>query len=113
MGAAPAPADPLLDPKESVAANMRRLSADARWLFADTAEGKAACLQHFRDLVAEIETQLGAYFDLRPKQPLKIQAVPAHMEEGSPAAFYMPPSLDGARDGVFYANLGDMAAQYR
>ena len=35
------------------------------------------------------------------------------MEEGSPAAFYMPPSLDGSRDGVFYANLGDMSAQYK
>jgi len=35
------------------------------------------------------------------------------MEEGSPAAFYMPPSLDGSRDGVFYANLGDISAQYK
>ena len=96
--------DARLDPAESVASNMRRLSSDPESLFADTAEGKAACLQHFRDLVAEIEGKLDAYFDMRPKQPLKIQAVPAHMEEGSPAAFYMPPSLDGSRDGVCYAD---------
>ena len=105
--------DARLKPGESVAANMRRLSTDPQWRFEDTAEGKAACLQHFRDLVSEIETKLGPYFDVRPKQPLKIQAVPSHMEEGSPAAFYMPPSLDGSRDGVFYANLGDMDAQFK
>jgi len=35
------------------------------------------------------------------------------MEEGAPAAFYMPPSLDGSRDGVFHVNLGDMSAQYK
>ena len=33
------------------------------------------------------------------------------MEDGSPGAFYMPPSLCGTRDGVFYANCGDLAAQ--
>ena len=75
--------------------------------------GRDACLADFRDLVAQIETKLDTYFDLRPKQALKIQKVPPHMEEGSPAAFYMPPSLDGSRDGVFYANLGDISAQFK
>ena len=46
-------------------------------------------------------------------QALKVVPVPKHMEEGSPAAFYMPPSLDGSRDGVFYANLGDVSAQFK
>ena len=81
--------------------------------YPDTDGGKAQCLADFRQLVAEIETKLAAYFDLRPKQPMKVQPVPKHMEEGSPGAFYMPPSLDGTRDGVFYANLGDMGAQYK
>ena len=78
------------------ASNMRRLSADPEWRFAGTPGGKAACLQHFRGLVSEIETKLDDYFDLWPKQPLKIQPVPPHMEEGSSGAFYMPPSLDGS-----------------
>ena len=39
-------------PDESVASNMRRLSADPEWRFADTPGGKAACLQHFRGLVS-------------------------------------------------------------
>lgn len=52
-------------------------------------------------------------FDIQPKQPIKVEPVPKHMEEGSPGAFYMPPSLDGSRDGVFYANLGDMESQMK
>jgi uncharacterized protein (DUF885 family) len=35
-----------------------------------------------------------------------VERVPEHMQDGAPAAFYMPPSMDGSRDGVFYANVG-------
>lgn len=104
--------DPDLKPEDSVPVNMQRLAKNPRWAFPQTEEGKAACLEGFRALGPQMEARLSAHFDVRPKQPLKICAVPAHMEEGSPAAFYMPPSLDGARDGVFYANLGDLSAQF-
>eukprot|EP00966_Prymnesium_polylepis_P100952 2337713-Prymnesium_polylepis.3 len=105
--------DAVFDPAASVADNMRALSDCEKWLYPDTDAGREECLEDFRELVRKIDAKLDSYFDLRPKQPLKIQRVPPHMEEGSPAAFYMPPSLDGSRDGVFYANLGDMSAQYK
>ena len=91
---------------------MQRLAKNPKWVFPQTEEGRTACLDQFRSLVPKMEERLAPLFDVRPKQPLKICAVPPHMEEGSPAAFYMPPSLDGARDGVFYANLGDLSAQF-
>lgn len=108
-----APKDPALDPNLSVSKNIEKLRADPRWTYPDTQEGKDACLQDFRNLVTSITGIIEPLFDMSPKQAIKIQAVPKHMEEGSPAAFYMPPSLDGSRDGVFYVNLGDMEAQYK
>lgn len=108
-----APKDPVLDPKLSVSENVQRLRADPRWTYPDTEEGKDTCLKDFRDLVQKITELIDPLFDIRPKQAIKVQPVPKHMEEGSPAAFYMPPSLDGSRDGIFYANLGDMSAQYK
>ena len=65
--------DKTFDPAASVAANMRALSSSDVWLYPDSDEGRAACLDEFRHLVREIEGHLGSYFDLRPKQPLKIQ----------------------------------------
>jgi len=108
-----APQDPSLDPSISVSKNLQKLGSDSRWLYPDTKAGKDECLQDFRDLVTNITKIIDPVFDIQPKQPIKVEAVPKHMEEGSPGAFYMPPSLDGSRDGVFYANLGDMAAQFK
>lgn len=105
--------DATLDRNLGVAENMRRLSKDPRWLYPETQEGKDECLKDFRGQIDLILQVIDPFFDMRPKQPLKVQPVPKHMEEGSPGAFYMPPSLDGKRDGVFYANLGDMGAQYK
>lgn len=105
--------DPSLNPQWSVPRNMRSLGSDKRWLYEDSEAGRTACLEDFRSLVREIEERLDPFFDVRPRQPLQIQRVPPHMEEGSPAAFYMPPALDGSRNGVFYANLGDISAQFK
>ena len=102
-----------LNAADSVPTNMQRLAKNPKWVYPETAEGKAACLDAFRALIPKMDALLASQFDVQPKQPLKIIAVPPHMEEGSPAAFYMPPSLDGARDGVFYCNLGDMSAQFK
>lgn len=105
--------DTELDPSASVPANMTRLAQSSKWVYADSPEGKAKCVADFEALVPKMDALLAGSFDVAPKQPLKIVPVPPHMEEGSPAAFYMPPSLDGSRDGVFYCNLGDMSAQYK
>jgi uncharacterized protein (DUF885 family) len=40
---------------------------------------------------------------------VKVERVPEFREGGSALAYYQPPSLDGARPGVFYINLREMA----
>src|SRR5439155_2872077 len=49
-------------------------------------------------------------FDLRPKKGVKVERVPVFKEKTSPGAYYNPPSFDGTRPGVFYANLGNVNA---
>ena len=60
--------DTRLDPAVSVAENMRALAQDPRWLYPDTAEGRDECINDFRSLVADIETKLNPFFDIRPRQ---------------------------------------------
>ena len=43
-----------------------------------------------------------------PKSDVIVKAVPEYSEENAAGGYYMPPSLDGKRPGVFYANLYDI-----
>lgn len=52
---------------------------------------------------------LPRYFgSLAPKRDYKIEAVPKYTEEFQSTAYYIPPSLDGARQGTFYVNLRNL-----
>ena len=53
-------------------------------------------------------TDIDKVFDIRPKVGVKVERVPAFKEAGSAGAYYEPPSMDGARPGVFFANLRDL-----
>lgn len=44
------------------------------------------------------------YFGRLPKADCKVVAVEAYRERESPPAFYMPPSMDGSRQGQYYLN---------
>ena len=72
----------------------------------DTAEGRQAVVDAFRAIIDGAKTGLSAQFDLMPKANLDVRAVPSGQETGSPGGYYLLPSLDGTRPGVFYANLG-------
>jgi uncharacterized protein (DUF885 family) len=98
-----------LKQKEDAASSTSNASSSevgADFIYPDSAEGREQCLSDFRGLLVAIEELVEPLFDLKPRQPCQIEAVPEHMEDGSPGAFYMPPSLCGTRDGVFYANCG-------
>jgi len=45
-----------------------------------------------------------AYFGRLPSANCYVKAVEAYREADSPPAFYMPPSLDGSRQGQYYIN---------
>jgi uncharacterized protein (DUF885 family) len=96
------------DPAQSVGSLVLAWAAKRPDNFPQTAEGQQACLDHFGSILNRCRQQLHPLFDLKPVLPVKIQAVPKHQEEGAPGAYYYPPSLDGSRPGIFYANLRNM-----
>ena len=88
-----------------VGERMAALNADPRFLFEDSNQGREAILEAYREIVAEIEAGLDDWFDMRPSAPVEVRRVPVFEEQGSAAAYYQPPSFDGSRPGVFFANL--------
>ncbi|MFL6121196.1 DUF885 domain-containing protein [Actinophytocola sp.] len=57
-----------------------------------------------REAVARAEAAAPEWFGLLASQQCKIEPVPANDAPGSPAAFYMGPSMDGSRPGIYFAN---------
>ncbi len=89
----------------TVGERMQALNQDPRFLFEDSEAGRAAILEAFREIITEIDSGLEEWFDIRPETPVDVRRVPEYSEDGSAAAYYMPPALDGSRPGVFYAKL--------
>jgi uncharacterized protein (DUF885 family) len=86
-----------------------QLKADPAQLYPDSDEGRAQILADYQAMIDEIDAGLEPYFDVRPKVGVKVERVPVFREKTAPGAYYQPPSLDGSRPGVFYANLRDVA----
>lgn len=99
-----------LQPGETVAQAMGRLAKDPRFLFPDTDEGRQAMLAGYRQMIAEQLDKSRAVIGLSPKAAIEVQRVPEFKQKTAPGAYYQSPTLDGARPGVFYANLRDMGA---
>jgi uncharacterized protein (DUF885 family) len=72
----------------------------------NTAQGKQQVLDAFRAIIDRANNNLASQFDLLPKTPVEVRAVPAEQEASAPGGYYFQPSIDGTRPGVFYANLG-------
>lgn len=53
------------------------------------------------------------YFGRLPSANCEVRAVEAYREAESPPAFYMPPSLDGSRQGQYYINTYQPAERQR
>jgi uncharacterized protein (DUF885 family) len=89
------------------------MRTDPRFYHPDTAEGRAAYLAEAEALLAEIRARQGELFGRLPGKEVEIRAVEAWREQSAPKASYTNPPQDGSRPGIFYVNLGDMAAQPR
>ncbi len=88
-----------------VGERMAALNAEPRFLFEDSAAGRAAILEAYRDIVAEIGQGLEGWFHDGPAYELEVQRVPVYREATSFGAYYMRGLPDGSRPGVFFANL--------
>ncbi|OLF17054.1 DUF885 domain-containing protein [Actinophytocola xanthii] len=78
----------------------RRMTTDPAMRWHDAEELLASA----REAVARAEAELPRWFGRLAQAECKIEPVPAADAPGSPAAFYLAPSVDGARPGTYFAN---------
>lgn len=96
-------------PADEPIATLLELNRDARFLYPDDDDGRAQILADYGAMIDEVEGRLPDYFGKLPQAEVVVERVPPFKEEGSAGAYYNPPSLDGSRPGVFYANLRDVS----
>tara|TARA_B100000029_G_scaffold516742_1_gene633547 strand:+ start:15418 stop:17154 length:1737 start_codon:yes stop_codon:yes gene_type:complete len=96
------------DPNRPVGLLMNDLNEDPQFLYADTADRKEIVVADYNAMVKEATEGIKEYFNRMPKARVEVRAVPEHSEENQAGGYYRPPSLDGKRPGVFYANLYDI-----
>jgi uncharacterized protein (DUF885 family) len=85
------------------------LTRDPKHQYAPTEEGRAQLLADVKARVARMMTESEKQFSALPKAPLEVRAVPPLLEASAPGPYYEGPSLDGAKPGIYYVNLRDLA----
>jgi uncharacterized protein (DUF885 family) len=93
----------------SVGARLAALTADSKYRFPNTDEGRAALIALCNERLAAIAKRLPAVFERMPPYKFEVRRVPPQTEAGAAGAFAQGPSLDGSRPGLVYFNLKDTA----
>lgn len=94
----------------SVGMRMVKLSSEPRFLYENSDEGRKQLLS---DLSRDIDTVMEKapqLFSTLPPQKVVVKRVPVEVEAGAAGGAYVPPALDGSRDGVYLINLKDMTS---
>lgn len=89
----------------SIGARIDEISKRPDQLYPDTDAGRTQILRDFQAIIDDVDKGLTPYFNVRPKQGVKVERVPAFKEKTSPGAYYDTPAFDGSRPGIFYVNL--------
>ncbi len=63
--------------------------------------------------LARAEEATPDWFGLRPRAACVVQPIPEVGAADAPLAYYMPPSSDGSRPGIFFINLAEPATRTR
>jgi len=92
---------------------LSQMTADPRYRYPETDEGRAELMADVQRRVGRFMERAPQWFGRLPQAPLEVRRVPAFAEEGSPGAYYSPPSLDGRSPGIYYVNLRNMAEMTR
>jgi uncharacterized protein (DUF885 family) len=92
----------------TVGERMMALNDDPRFLYEDSDAGREQLLEDLRQQVEDIMKKAPQLFATLPKQPVQVKRVPIVKEKGAAGGYYMPPALDGSRDGEYYINLYDI-----
>ncbi|GAB2989936.1 DUF885 domain-containing protein [Saccharothrix stipae] len=84
-----------------------RTDPDLRWHTEDELITAA------REAVTRAEQAAPRWFGRVPEQRCQVEPVPAADAPGAPIAYYSPPSPDGARPGIYYANTHRVRERFR
>jgi uncharacterized protein (DUF885 family) len=93
----------------TVGERMRKLSAEPRFFYPNTEEGKAQILKDIAAQLAAVDALAPKWFGTLPTYAVEVRAVPAFSEASAPGGYYDSPALDGSRPGIYWINLRDTA----
>lgn len=97
----------------SVGERIQRLNVEARFVYPNTAEGKAALIADATAQIDGIREVLPQWFATVPKYPVVVKPVPEYSQDSAPTGYYNPPAKDGSRPGVYWINVRDTAVHPR
>lgn len=97
----------------TVGERMQALNKDPRFLYADSDAGRTELVADIQRSLDKLQPHIPEYFGRVPAQRLEVRTVPVQAQATAPGGYYAPPAMDGSRPGVFFINLGDMAANTR
>jgi uncharacterized protein (DUF885 family) len=93
----------------SVGERIQQIAKRSDQLYPDTDAGREQIISDFQVMINDIDKGLNPYFNVRPKQSVKVERIPVFKEKTSPGAYYDTPAFDGSRPGIFYINLRNTA----
>ncbi len=92
---------------DDVAAYRASLAADP----ANTPRSKDELVARAREDIDRAMAVAPRFFGTLPRAGLEVRPVEEFKEKDSPFAYYFPPSTDGSRSGIYYANGYDLASR--
>ncbi|MCB0702101.1 MAG: DUF885 domain-containing protein [Ignavibacteriae bacterium] len=81
-----------------------------QFYFPNNTKGKEEYLDSAVAIINTMKYELPKLFNVLPKSEIEVKAVEKFREQSAGKAFYEPPSVDGKRPGIYYANLFDMSS---
>jgi len=72
---------------------------------------KEDLIQAYKNVKHKIEKTLPQLFEVFPKAPYEVRAVPDFQAASAPGASYEGPAPDGSRPGIFYINTHNLKSQ--
>ena len=93
----------------SVGARVTALNTDPRFLFPDTAAGRAAIIAYCNGRLAAVRPLLPQLSNLGLRADIMVKQVPVDIQDGAALGYMNPAALDGSRPAIYYINLKSTA----
>ncbi len=93
----------------TVGERMAALTKDPRFLYPNTADGRAQIVAYLNGRIAAARGILPKVSNLHLKAPVMVKPVPVEIQDGAGLGYMNPGSIDGSRPSIYYINLKDTA----